>query len=297
MASSELTIDGSVADYCVEPVTPGGRPGSDPGSPDEPGDDGAAPDDPTEGVQQPSEPVCTRFAYAPRYTDDLEPGRGPDGDDDVGRIGIRTRPDGVIERKYRISCEGQSPYDVWIADSEPVDPDDPNSQPLPDPEVLARMLYVELSGTIPAPTIRIAPAETDDNGYAYVQVPAYFWVDEWAPISNSISGGSVTVSVSIEPVRLDIDLGNGETISCTSAPAFGAGDDIETFDGCGYTYKHSSAMAPNGETWTVGASLVWHGTWSSNIGVGGDMGELATSSTRELPVAEIQAIVTDTGSD
>ena len=211
----------------------------------------------------------------------------------MGRVGIRVRADGVIERKYRISCPGQPPYDVWIADAAPVDPDDPNARPLPDPEQLARMLYVELSGAIPAPTIRVAPAETDANGYAYVQVPAYFWVDEWAPLTNSISGGPVTVSVRIDPVRLDVDLGNGDSISCTNAPPFTAGDDIESFVGCGYTYRHSSSMASNGRTWPVTASLVWHGTWSSNIGVGGDMGEIATSSSRDLPVAEIQAIVTD----
>ena len=271
--------------------------GQPPDASPDPGDGDEPRDSPGEGIRQPAGPVCGRFRFAPRYSEPTDPGKGPDGSDDVTRIGVRRRADGVVERKYRISCPGQPPYDVWIPDAGPVDPDDPNAQPAPDPEWLARMLYVELTGTIPAPTIRVAPAELDEDGYAYVQTPAFFWVDEWAPITNSISGGPVTVSVRIDPVRLDLDLGNGDTISCTSVPPFTPSDRIDQFDGCGYTYRHSSAMAPNGETYLVGASLVWHGTWTSNVGIGGDMGEIATTSTRDLPVAEIQAIVTDVGTD
>jgi hypothetical protein len=53
-------------------------------------------------------------------------------------------------------------------------------------------------------------------------------------------------------------------------------------------------VAPNGESYPVEATMVWTATWTSNIGVGGNLGELSTTGTRDLQVAERQAIITGT---
>lgn len=53
-------------------------------------------------------------------------------------------------------------------------------------------------------------------------------------------------------------------------------------------------MAPNGQTWPVTVSIVWHVTWSATTGEGGDLGYVSTASAvRQLPVAEIQVVITD----
>ena len=54
----------------------------------------------------------------------------------------------------------------------------------------------------------------------------------------------------------------------------------------------SSAMAPNGATYPVLASIVWHATWSASTGEGGDLGYLSTTSdVRQLAVAEVQSVI------
>ena len=43
----------------------------------------------------------------------------------------------------------------------------------------------------------------------------------------------------------------------------------------------------------VTVTIVWHATWQASNGTSGDLGRLSTTSTpRDLPVAEIQAVVT-----
>lgn len=192
-------------------------------------------------------------------------------------------------------CEGSpgAQY-VWV----PVGSSDEDTPadappPPPDPADLAAMIWPGLAGSVPPPTIRAAPAETDEDGYVYVQVPTAFWVDEWEDsMSQSMSAMGVAVTVTVEPVRLDVDLGNGDTISCDDLPVFDVNrHELDTFDGCTYTYRHSSAVAPNGQTWPATAQLVWEGSWTSNVGQSGSMGQLATSSTRDVAVAEIQAVL------
>ena len=176
----------------------------------------------------------------------------------------------------------------------PADPAAPPEPPPPDPEDLARELYGEMILTVPTPTIRVAPAETNDNGWVYVQHPSFFWIDEWQAISSTLTVGSISTTLTFSPERLDIDPGDGELLSCAAAPAFLAGSDPTTFNGCEHIYRHSSSVAPNGVSYSVEATMVWTATWTSNIGVGGNLGELSTTGTRDLQVAERQAIITGT---
>ncbi len=176
----------------------------------------------------------------------------------------------------------------------PADPAAPPEPPPPDPEDLARELYGEMILTVPTPTIRVAPAETNDDGWVFVQHPSFFWIDEWQAISSTLTVGSISTTLTFSPERLDIDPGDGEQVSCAAAPAFPAGSDPTTFNGCEHIYRHSSSVAPNGESYPVEATMVWTATWTSNIGVGGNLGELSTTGTRDLQVAERQAIITGT---
>ena len=97
------------------------------------------------------------------------------------------------------------------------------------------------------------------------------------------------------PERLVVDPGDGSAPhECDGRPpAYTPGTPTETFAGCSYVYRHSSAMAANGETYPVTLSLVWHVTWQGSDGSGGDLGELTTTADpRLLPVAEVQAVTT-----
>ncbi|MEJ7562901.1 MAG: hypothetical protein WKF45_10315 [Ilumatobacteraceae bacterium] len=82
--------------------------------------------------------------------------------------------------------------------------------------------------------------------------------------------------------------------SCpAAAPAFPQ-DRADDLQRCEHIYRHSSSVAPNGESYPAEATMVWTATWTSNIGVGGNLGELSTTGTRDLQVAERQAIITGT---
>ena len=172
-------------------------------------------------------------------------------------------------------------------------PGAPPVPPPPNPEDLARELYGEMVMTLPSPTVQVAPADTDPDGWVYVQTPAFVWVDEWAGMSSTLTVGSVSVTLTLAPVRLDVDPGDGGFVSCPEAPPFPAGADPTSFDGCEYVYRHSSAMAPNGSSYPVEASMVWSANWTSNIGPAGSLGEVSTVGSRDLQVAEVQAILVE----
>jgi hypothetical protein len=71
-----------------------------------------------------------------------------------------------------------------------------------------------------------------------------------------------------------------------------AADYVEGMDGCSYQYHDSSAMAEIGETFPVSGTIVWHVTWSASTRERGDLGYVSTTSdTRQLAVAEVQAVV------
>lgn len=165
--------------------------------------------------------------------------------------------------------------------------------------------YAQAVRALPTPIPRIGPADEDDRGQAIVQVPTFFWLDrrpgQWHTVSATASAGGITVTVAAEPVRLVVDPGDGTTpVRCdTFMPVLREQvryDGLPEQGACSHTYRDSSAMAPNGETWPVAISVVWHVTWTANTGEAGELGYVSTTApTRDLPVAEIQAVITDTG--
>lgn len=178
--------------------------------------------------------------------------------------------------------------------TEQVSEEEPEPEVVIDRAALARQLYDRVVTVLPSPTLRVGPADLNSSGNVFVQDRSFWWIEEWEPISAQASAGSVWVSMTAMPVQLDVDPGvPGEGFSCDSAPAMGPEDRPESFDGCSYVYTKSSSVAPNSETWPAQATLVWHVTWTSDSGEGGDLGTTTTSSeVRQVPVAERQAVVT-----
>lgn len=157
----------------------------------------------------------------------------------------------------------------------------------------------EVLRRLPTPRPRIGPADEDPNGWSYVNNRTFFWIDDapgqWHPVTATASAGGITVTVTAEPVSMRVDPGDGSApFTCEGTPPPVTRADFRPdIEGCSHTYRDSSAMAPNGQTWPVTVGIVWHATWTATTGEGGDLGYVATTSpTRELPVAEIQAIVT-----
>lgn len=130
--------------------------------------------------------------------------------------------------------------------------------------------------------------------------PTFFFVDQaagqWAVVSGTASAGGISVTVRAEPVRLVVDLGDGAApVICNGPPTKVTRSSWHhNIRGCSYEYPNSSSMAPNGLSFPVTASIVWHASWSASTGEGGDLGYVSTTSAvRDLQVAEIQVVITD----
>ena len=175
-------------------------------------------------------------------------------------------------------------------------------------EDLVPGVFAQVVRQLPTPVPHVGPADEDEHGYAYVNTPMIVWLDEapgqWATVAATASAGGVAVTARADPVQLVVDPGDGaEALRCpTFRPVLRSdavsGREFPPAGSCSYEYRDSSAMAPNGATWPLTVSIVWHVSWSANTGEAGDLGFVTTDSpVRDLPVAEIQAVITDSHSD
>jgi hypothetical protein len=207
---------------------------------------------------------------------------------------ITSNSSGRRQDFYDEVCNGQIVGYRWV--DSPV-----GGQPAISAADLVPGVWVSVQRQLPTPIARIAPADFERHGFAFVQNPTFFWVDQaqgqWAPVTGSSSAGGITVSVQATPQRLVVDTGDGETVTCERVPpAFVQGMDPTTFQGCEHVYRDSSAMSPNGETFPVTVTIEWTASWSASDGQGGSLGTRRTmSAPRQLAVAESQAIVTHAG--
>jgi hypothetical protein len=207
---------------------------------------------------------------------------------------ITVNSSGRRQDLYEIWCNGVYDNYTWV--------DAPLGGP---PAITAADLlpgvWVRVQRELPKPVARIAPADFDSNGFTFVQNHTFFWVDhaqgQWAPVTGSASAGGITVSVQATPIRLVVDTGDGQTVTCDGVPpAFAQGMDPTSFPGCAHVYQHSSAMAPNGQTFPVSVTIEWSASWSASTGEDGDLGvRRTTGDVRQLAVAESQAVIVRAG--
>jgi hypothetical protein len=251
---------------------------------DAPGNSGTSPvpgADPAPGTTAP--PVTCTY----RSADEM--GQGNTNLGLYGDLFVRVREDGTIEIAYYKECTDGT--HEWVFLDDPLD-----GAPLPTPAALADSAVDKVEKALPTPEWH-TPAETNPRGFAYVNTPTYFWVgdDVWTSVSARAEFGPVWAEATGEPVALIVDPGdNSAPVRCEfKPPEYVPGTPTETFAGCSHRYLNSSALAPDGATFTVTVALEWHITWRGSDGSGGDLGTLTTTAERRyLPVAEVQAIVT-----
>lgn len=187
----------------------------------------------------------------------------------------RTAPDGTREVLYARVCD---PADVtyhWLRDT--VDPQ--------QAVVVAMAIAQE---RIPAPAAMFAP---DIERGAFVKAPLRFGITNGHPVSASASVPGVTATVTATPRRLEFTPGDGSPpADCDVAgPGAGTGAD-QPAAACTYTYRDSSTVAPNGESWPARLRVEWAVGWTATTGAGGDLPSVTTTADYAVPVREIQAL-------
>jgi hypothetical protein len=159
--------------------------------------------------------------------------------------------------------------------------------PVIDPAALARQAFDQTK--VPLPAARFNPSPPQD---LIVNLATWLWVDNYAPVRASASAGPVTVTVTAAPSGVRWAMGNGDAITRGNrGTAYDKNRPPESQrTDCSYTYRRSSAAAPN-ERFTVSTTVTWHVTWTaSGVAASGDLGNLSRTTSTQVRVAEIQAV-------
>lgn len=128
-------------------------------------------------------------------------------------------------------------------------------------------------------------------GMIPVGYPVWLFADGETSLSDSDEVEDLAVSLEAELTSMTFDMGDGTTVTC-DGPGTKHTADVEpgtSSPTCGHTYQ----QVPRGsaKSYTVTATAHWSITWTA-------LGESATvtdttSSTTELPVGELQVVVTE----
>jgi hypothetical protein len=158
-----------------------------------------------------------------------------------------------------------------------------------DAETLAERALADLA--LPAPAVHMSPDDRQIVGLA-----SWLWISpaQWEPRQVSATAGPVTSTVTVTPVAVIWDMGDGTVVTCTQ-------DDMRVYEprfadtpdatGCSHTHTDSSAGQPD-DAFTVTAEMTWEVTWEAPaVDDGGVLADQTTTSTSSARVAELQALV------
>ncbi|MFW6033604.1 MAG: hypothetical protein ACOC9R_00600, partial [bacterium] len=179
-------------------------------------------------------------------------------------------------------------------DADEGEPEDSNGEPAPavDPVVVAWRATTSMG--LHAIDMQIAPTPVSDDpdSMGLVGLPVWLWADDtpgtWGPQSASASDGPVSVTVTARVDRVEWDMGDGTTVTCTEPgtpfdPERHTAED-ESPD-CGHTYLHTSDQEPDG-LYTVTATSYWTAEWSDGTGQTGTI-PFELTTTEQIRIGEL----------
>lgn len=201
-------------------------------------------------------------------------------------IGLDVQEFGRPGRWFTVTCKAPGPPPEYTYDLRYI--------PLRSSNVAEALDLVEEARRqlqLPEPAINMSPPATADS---VVHVPVFLWVpaDAWQPEEATAEIPGVTVTVKAEPQRVIWTMGDGAQVEC---PGPGEAWDPSLPEeaqpsSCRYTYR-STSVGQSGERFPVTATVYWKASWTvEGAPGGGDLGEIARSSTTSVRVAQIQTV-------
>lgn len=156
-----------------------------------------------------------------------------------------------------------------------------------DPAELARQAVDKM--TLRGADIGIVPKP---GGKGVVGMPVYMWTrksaETYGPNTATASAGAVTVSATAKVSRIEWTMGDGHTVTCTSAGTpYRAQYGKNPSPDCGYRYEQPSSSKPGGK-YHVTAKSTWTVDWTGG-GQNGQLTEVRNSSV-DITVAEVQVL-------
>lgn len=179
---------------------------------------------------------------------------------------------------------------VYVLPSDPPPPDDGGL----DPAFLAEVAFEHMQ--LPTGTIRWNPS-VEGSGATVVNMDTFVWVENAATqvqVTASVPGVSSTVTARMSAMRVAADGATTTTCPDVGTP-YAPG---MTTSSCSVTFHRSTADRPvkagqQHPTTTLTATATWVATWTSSLDPTPRPLESQTlTTTAEVPVAEIQTIVT-----
>lgn len=197
--------------------------------------------------------------------------------------GVLDLGDYVFHGYRRHNCEGDTPDGLVLV---PVGAAD---------AILLPALRDYVLTQLPKPEPTLAPVR--EQGWLLVQVPTDFRTDPltWQPLTAtaSVAAGPIPiwVTATATPVRLEFFHGDsrtsdaGKSVSCTDDEPIAEYVPAEP-GACSYTYRNSSATAPNGLEFLAEFHIHWDITYITSDGDSGAIDVEPTVATLPVQVAE-----------
>jgi hypothetical protein len=218
-------------------------------------------------------PPCThRPATYGEYPNVVPDGSGPlpDPADQVNRDN-----NGRAETGWVRECPGGGAADPFYWAPAAIDPVDLV------PDALSRV-----SAQLAAPTPAINP---DVTAGGIVNLGMWLAIDDPGTTTARAALAGVWAQVTATATSLEIDLGNGDTMTCDGLGTPIPDDALDSVDQgpCGYTYRQSS---PDDDPYQLSITAVYDIDWTTSSGASGGLADIRRTVTLDYDVDEIQTI-------
>ncbi|MFG2894906.1 ATP/GTP-binding protein [Streptomyces sp. NPDC048248] len=156
-----------------------------------------------------------------------------------------------------------------------------------DPVDVARNAVDKMK--LAGPDIGIVP-KPGHNGL--VGLPVWMWTEKtpetYGPNTASATAGAVTVTATARVSKIVWDMGDGHTVTCTSAGTpYEASYGKRRSPDCGYLYKRSSKDEP-GQKYGVTATSTWTVDWNG-AGQSGQMSQTRQSQA-QITIGQLKVL-------
>ena len=167
--------------------------------------------------------------------------------------------------------------------------------PLVDPAELARVAREVM--VIPVPVTDRNPKIDSAGAPTLVGLPTWFWVPNPAAVGGATGTrtiraqvGAVWAQVVARTGGLRLASPAGGTVCPPARATTAYAPGVPTSSACTVEFSRASVAYPKG--YPVTASTGWQATWTGSGGTGGGLAPLARVVTAQVPVAEVQNVVT-----
>jgi hypothetical protein len=161
--------------------------------------------------------------------------------------------------------------------------------------VTPAQLAVEVRDTLPLPTpsIQRSPDETirfEGEPMTWVNLWTWFWTDpaSYRPLTQTVSAGAVSATVTATPVGLLFDPGDGSpAVRCAGPGRAWVERDGNSAPpgGCGYRYRSVTEG-----TIISTVTVLWQVSWTGTGGLSGVLPQMQTQDSAPLRVMQTQVV-------